>query len=114
MKISGNVIGSTAGVLTKSYIFEDENGNEIIGFVVDNEIVFDAKASDIALNKIAGTEAGVTIGTHDCDAEPQPVIQPDEILISDGLNITPVNREEYNESILESYDSIPSVTGVKF
>ncbi len=46
----------------ETYILVDANGNEVVGVVVDNEVVFDATANDIRLGKTAATEGGVTLG----------------------------------------------------
>ena len=65
MKIVGNMIGCYSP-MGKTFIIEDENGNEIVGIVVDQETVLTATAADITAGKTAGTEDGVVIGTHEC------------------------------------------------
>lgn len=65
MKIVGNMVG-TYSPMGKTFIIEDENGNEITGIVVGQETVFTATAADIVAGKIAGTEDGVVVGTHEC------------------------------------------------
>lgn len=65
MKIVGNMIG-TYSPIGKTFIIEDENGNEVVGVVVDTETVFTATAADIIKGKTAGTEDGVVVGTHEC------------------------------------------------
>ena len=65
MKIIGNMIGCYSPI-GKTFIIEDENGNEITGIVVDKETVFTATAADIVKGKIAGTDDGVVVGTHEC------------------------------------------------
>ena len=65
MKIVGNMVGGGAG-LGQSFIFVDEKGNEVLGFVVDQETVFTATAADIKKGKTAGTEQGIVTGTHEC------------------------------------------------
>jgi hypothetical protein len=50
----------------KTFILEDENGNEFTGIVVDQETIFTATAADIAKGKVAGTDSGVVVGTHEC------------------------------------------------
>lgn len=66
MKIVGNIIGGGTGSMGKTFIFEDEDGNELVGVVVDQYTVFTATAEDIVAGKTAGTEAGVVVGTHTC------------------------------------------------
>ena len=65
MKIIGHMIGCYSPI-GKTFIIEDENGNEITGIVVDKETVFTATAADIVKGKIAGTDDGVVVGTHEC------------------------------------------------
>lgn len=65
MKIVGNMVGCYSP-MGKTFILEDENGNEITGIVVDQETVFTATAADIMKGKVAGTDDGVVIGTHEC------------------------------------------------
>lgn len=50
----------------KTFILEDENGNELTGIVVDQEVVFTATLADIVKGKVAGTDDGVVVGTHEC------------------------------------------------
>lgn len=65
MKIVGNMIGCYSP-MGKTFIIEDEDGNEITGIVVDQETVFTATAADIVKGKVAGTDDGVVVGTHEC------------------------------------------------
>lgn len=62
--ISGNMVGGTAPIKTVKIV--DENNNEIIGIVVGQEIIFTATAADIVKGKVAGTDDGVVVGTHEC------------------------------------------------
>ena len=65
MKIVGNMIGCYSP-MGKTFIIQDASGNEMTGIVVDQETVFTATASDIVVGKIAGTDDGVVVGTHEC------------------------------------------------
>lgn len=65
MKIVGNMVGCYSP-MGKTFILEDENGNELTGIVVDQEVVFTATAADIVKGKVAGTDDGVVVGTHEC------------------------------------------------
>lgn len=65
MKIVGNMVGCYSP-MGKTFIIQDENGNEVTGIVVDQETVFTATAADIVAGKTAGTEDGVVVGTHEC------------------------------------------------
>lgn len=63
--IYGNVIGVVDPI--KTIVFVDENGHEVAaGVVVDQETVFTATSNDIVAGKIAATEIGITVGTHEC------------------------------------------------
>lgn len=62
--IIGNMVGGTAPIKTVKIV--DENNNEIIGVVVDQEVIFTATADDIVKGKIAATEEGIVVGTHEC------------------------------------------------
>lgn len=65
MGVYGNVAGGFG--MPKTFTLVDQNGNEYIGIVVGEEVVFTATAADIVQGKIAGTSDGVTIGTHKCE-----------------------------------------------
>ena len=65
MKIIGNVVGCYSPI-GKTFIIEDEDGNEITGIVVSQETIFTATAADIVKGKVAGTDDGVVVGTHEC------------------------------------------------
>ena len=62
--IYGNMVGGTAPIKTMKII--DEDGNELIGIVVGEETIFTATKEDIVKGKIAGTDDGVVVGTHEC------------------------------------------------
>lgn len=62
--IIGNMVGGTAPIKTVKIV--DEENNAIIGIVVDQEVIFTATAADIVKGKVAGTDDGVVVGTHEC------------------------------------------------
>jgi hypothetical protein len=64
--ICGNIVGGIIGY-GKSFILEDENGNQLTGFVVDEVTLLTAEAKDITLGKTAGTNSGIVTGTHVCE-----------------------------------------------
>lgn len=64
--ICGNVVGGIVGCC-KSFILEDENGNQVTGIVVDEVTLLTATAEDIKEGKTACTDSGVIIGTHTCE-----------------------------------------------
>lgn len=59
--IYGNAVGGIG--LERTYLLVDEQGNEVAGVMVENEVVFDATANDIRIGKTAATAEGVTEGT---------------------------------------------------
>lgn len=61
VQFEGAVIESSD--IGDTYILEDEDGNELVGVLVSQEIVFDATPNDIRFGKVAATETGVTKGT---------------------------------------------------
>lgn len=62
MNIVGNMVGCYSP-MGKTFIIADENGNEITGVCVDEEVVFTATADDIKIGKIAATDEGIVEGT---------------------------------------------------
>lgn len=62
--IIGNMVGGTAPIKTIKIV--DNDNNEFIGIVVGQETIFTATAADIVKGKIAGTDDGVVVGTHEC------------------------------------------------
>lgn len=65
MKIVGNMVGGSSS-MGKTYILEDENGNQVVGVIVDNMVLFTAKDEDVALGKVYASDQGVSTGTHEC------------------------------------------------
>ena len=60
--ICGNMVGSYSQ-LGKTFTLVDENGNEIIGVVVDKETVFTATDNDVRQGKVYASNDGVSVGT---------------------------------------------------
>ena len=65
MRITGNMVGCYSP-MGKTFVFEDADGNEIVGVVVDQETIMTATSADIVAGKTAGTEEGIVVGTHEC------------------------------------------------
>lgn len=61
MPIYGNMIGGSAPL--KTLIIEDENGNEMTGVVVGQEVIFDATDNDVREGKVYASDEGVSTGT---------------------------------------------------
>ena len=64
--IYGNIVGGSSG-FGRTYLLEDEDGNQFTGVLVDELTLFTATAEDIKLGKIAATDSGITTGTHICE-----------------------------------------------
>lgn len=62
--IIGNMVGGTAPIKTVKIV--DEENNEIIGIVVDSEVIFTARDEDVAKGKVYASDDGVSVGTHEC------------------------------------------------
>ena len=60
--ISGNMVGAYSS-LGKTFILQDEDGNEITGVVVDSEVVFTATDSDVRAGKVYASNDGISVGT---------------------------------------------------
>jgi hypothetical protein len=62
--IIGNMVGGTAPIKTVKIV--DEDNNEIVGVVVDSEVVFTARDEDVLKGKVYASDDGVSVGTHEC------------------------------------------------
>ena len=62
--ISGNMVGAYSS-LGKTFILQDEDGNEITGVVVGSEVIFTATDSDVRAGKVYASNDGVSVGTLD-------------------------------------------------
>lgn len=61
--INGNAVGGIIGY-GKTFIIEDENGNELVGTLVEEVTAFDADpVSDIRVGKKAVTDSGIVTGS---------------------------------------------------
>ena len=60
-------LGGGSARSTNTDVLVDENNNEFIGVVVDEFTMFDATPDDLKAGKVAASDSGVIIGTHDCD-----------------------------------------------
>lgn len=64
--IYGNVVGGSSG-FGKTFIIEDTDGNSYTGVVVENITVFDATPADLKVGKVAASDSGIIVGTHECE-----------------------------------------------
>lgn len=62
--INGNMVGGTAPIKTIKIV--DEANNEILGVVVDSEVIFTATDEDVVAGKVYAGDHGLSIGTHEC------------------------------------------------
>lgn len=65
--ICGNLVGGITGY-GKTFILQDENGNELTGVVVDEETVFTATDNDVREGAVYASDGGVSTGTKDIPA----------------------------------------------
>lgn len=61
--IYGNMIGGAAPLRTVKLV--DEEGNELIGIVTGNEVIFTAVDEDVRRGKVYASDNGVSVGTLD-------------------------------------------------
>lgn len=64
--ICGNLVGGITAY-GKTFVLVDEDGNEMVGTLVDELTIFDATAEDIMIGKTAATDSGIVTGTHVCE-----------------------------------------------
>ena len=62
MSISGNMVGAYSSI-GKTFTLVDKDGNEIIGVIVDKEVIFTATDSDVVKGKVYASDDGVSVGT---------------------------------------------------
>lgn len=63
MSISGNMVGGA--LPAKTFIIEDENGNEFVGVVTDTVQVFTATDDDVRAGVVYAGDNGVSIGSKE-------------------------------------------------
>ena len=64
MSIMGNMVGSYSQI-GKTFIIEDENGNELTGVATSNEVILTATDSDVRDGSIYAGDHGISVGkTH--------------------------------------------------
>lgn len=67
--IYGNTVGGSGGNgIGKTFIIQDDDGNELVGVVTDKQVIFDATPNDIRIGKVAATQNGVTTGEKEIPA----------------------------------------------
>ena len=62
MSISGNMVGAYSSI-GKTFTLVDKDGNEIVGVIVDKEVIFTATDADVVKGKVYASEDGVSVGT---------------------------------------------------
>lgn len=108
MKIVGNM-GGCYSPMGKTFILQDENGNEITGVVVDQEQIFTATDNDVRKGMIYASDAGVSTGTKDI-----PAYHTSEgykvIAAGKPVKITGLNNYEYTklQAMICSFNSSAS------
>lgn len=82
MSIYGNAVGGITGY-GKTFILQDENGNELTGVVVGEEVVFTATNNDVREGMVYASDSGISTGTK--------FIPP--YYASCGCKVVPANTE---------------------
>jgi hypothetical protein len=62
MSISGNLVGSYSQI-GKTFVIQDEEGNEVIAVVTDQEQIFTATDNDVREGMVYASNEGVSTGT---------------------------------------------------
>lgn len=65
--ISGNMVGSYSQ-MGKTFIIQDENGNEITAVVTDQEQIFTATDNDVREGMTYASDSGISTGSKDIPA----------------------------------------------
>lgn len=64
MAIYGNMVGSSGGTLGKTIEIISDDGTDLMGVVVDQEQILDAKPSDVKIGKKVVSDSGLIEGTN--------------------------------------------------
>lgn len=88
-----DLVQKAADYIPKSYIFVDEDGNEVAGTLVEQETVFDATVNDVREGKVFATETGVKTGEKFIPS----------YVVREGYRIIP-NGSEYDLTTLYDMD----------
>lgn len=97
--INGNAVGGITGY-GKTFILTDENGNEITGVLVDEEVIFTADPiKDIRKGKVAATDTGIVIGQKEI---PAYHTTKGQVAIPVGKSFTITGVTKYNYTQLQA------------
>ena len=97
MAIYGNMIGSSGGILGKTVEIISDDGVDLIGVVVDQEQVLDAKPSDVRIGKKVVSDSGIIEGTNTINYRTQSgsrLIKPGQ---SFSIPLTMYNQYDYTK-----------------
>ena len=101
--ICGNMVGSYSQI-GKTFIIVDEDGEELAGVIVDQQVVFNATDDDVVEGKIYASDSGVSIGTKETPSYVYALI--DENGLCDEVRGTSKNCNGVNGYIaISQYDS---------
>lgn len=62
MIIVGNMVGCYSQ-LGKTLTFVDADGNEVLGVITDQEVIFTATDEDVKKGKVYASDNGISVGT---------------------------------------------------
>ena len=97
MAIYGNMIGSSGGILGKTVEIISDDGVDLIGVVVDQEQILDAKPSDVRIGKKVVSDSGIIEGTNTINYRTQSgsrLIKPGQ---SFSIPLTMYNQYDYTK-----------------
>ena len=102
--ISGNMVGmySTIG---KTLVLTDDSGNEVIGVIVDQEVIFTAGDNDVRQGKIYASDEGVSTGTKEIPA--YHISEGERVITNGSKFIIPTPNYDYTkmQAIICSFDT---------
>ena len=102
LAIFGNMSGSTGGILGKTVEIISDDGVDLMGVVVDQEQILDAKPSDVRIGKKVVSDGGVIEGTNTITY--RTTILSELILPGETLRIYLPQFNRYDYTDLYSYD----------
>ena len=108
-KIYGNMVGAYSN-LGKTFVIEDENGNELTGVITDIEQIFSATTDDVNAGKVFASNDGIQVGTQHAPAYNYAIVDTNGLCIDvygthlnyDG-NDKYITISEYEPSYIGNY-----------
>jgi hypothetical protein len=104
MSIYGNAVGGITGY-GKTFILQDENGNELTGVVVDEETIFTATDNDVREGMVYASDSGVSTGSKVIPS--YNTTEGKKIITSGSKCVIPIPDYDYTrlQAIICSYNT---------